>query len=86
MINETEFKPNMISGRQANINWINANMQGEDIKIELEAKSQSSDKDLEPQNESQHETPVKQNMSSESNLSTPEARMVKTTSCMLAYR
>jgi hypothetical protein len=36
-------------------------MQGEDINIELEAKSQSSDKDIEPSLiEPKPETPVKQ--------------------------
>ena len=48
MINETEFKQNMTPGRSENINWLSTNLVGEDIKIELEAKSQSSDKELEP--------------------------------------
>ena len=79
MINETEFNSNYALAMNKGKNFFaghHAQLVGEDIKIELEAKSQSSDKEEPSQTEPKPETPVKQSQSSESNLSTPEPRLV----------
>ena len=47
MINEPEFKPSHILHDDNSREWLRSTLKGEDIKIELEAKSQSSDKELE---------------------------------------